>query len=140
MHGVVRSGEARVLFSNWRLVVKAIDVTRVKRTRDGSPVRVVCSDRISPEGNIIALVTQDDREIVLTYYANGRYWRDSDHPLDLVEEPETVEVERWINVYEDGNVIFFGTRQEADEWWLSGRIACVHIQRTVTKGDGLNAK
>lgn len=120
--------------------MKAIDVTRVKRTKGGSPVRVVCSDRISPEGNIIALVTQDEREIVLTYYANGRYWRDSDHPFDLVEEPETVEVERWINVYSDGSVIVFETRKEADEWGRIDRIACVHIQRTVTKGEGLDVK
>jgi hypothetical protein len=117
---------------------KAIDVTRVKRTRNGSPARVICSDKLSPEGSIVALVTQDEREAVLTYYANGKYWRGMDHPLDLVEEPETVEIDVWLNIYPACVVGVYPTKWKADHGTQPSRIACINIKRTVTKGEGLD--
>ena len=53
---------------------------------------------------------------------------------------KTVRVERYVNVFEDGAMISWPTREEADGCRLlddEPRFACIEIDREVTEGEGL---
>ena len=44
-------------------------------TRDGRPVRIICTDSDAEGGPIVAIVTKDDKKKdVLLYYDNGTYF------------------------------------------------------------------
>ena len=50
--------------------------------------------------------------------------------------PETVTLDGWCNVYRDKTGMLFRTKGAAD-WAGASRIACVHIHREITVGEGL---
>lgn len=50
---------------------------------------------------------------------------------------KTVRVERYVNVYEDGTMVSWATREEADGCVEEDRFACIEIDRIVTEGEGL---
>ena len=61
-----------------------------------------------------------------------------DYPAPMYEEPKTVEVDVWLNVYEKGLAgLIYLSRERADKYASSHRIACINIKRTVTEGEGL---
>lgn len=55
---------------------------------------------------------------------------------DLENIPETVTVDVWCNVYPDGSVFVHKDKHGAD-YAASDRIACIHIHREITVGEGL---
>ena len=59
------------------------------------------------------------------------------YPAPIYEEPKTVEIDMWGNIYPDGTIVFLNTKEEADSFKDPDRIACIHIKRTVTEGEGL---
>ena len=63
------------------------------------------------------------------------------HWKNLAPPPKkTVRVERYVNVFEDGAMISWPTREEADGCRLlddEPRFACIEIDREVTEGEGL---
>lgn len=75
-----------------------LDITKPVRTRDGRPVRVLCTDK---KGNfpIVALITDgNEKETVCTYNTEGHYYSSGGVcDADLVNVPERVE--RWLNIY-----------------------------------------
>lgn len=54
------------------------------------------------------------------------------------EEPKTVKVDCWLNIDEDGDIELWLQRVQADEWKNRNRIACIHIERDVKVGEGLD--
>ena len=81
----------------------------------------------------------EGEEIILTYFADGRYFEDETNENDLLEvRPK---VTGWINVYEKGRMHtervsnVHPTKEAADRGAARGRIACVQI--TLHEGDGL---
>lgn len=58
-------------------------------TRNGLPVRIVCTDRLATADRpILALVkTDDDNEIVTEYTEEGKYYRKEDSDFDLFFSP-----------------------------------------------------
>lgn len=60
---------------------------------------------------------------------------------DLIEpwrEPRKVKVDFWVNVYPNSRYGFsFSTKKEADQSTIGPRIACIHIEREITEGEGL---
>lgn len=65
------------------------------------------------------------------------------HSAPEPEEPKTVKVGFWLNVYDDGSTgDVADTRDEADEAEAElrycDRIACIHIERDVKVGEGLD--
>lgn len=87
---------------------KPFDPTKPVTTRDGRPVRIICTDRDSRDGSIVALIKIDREndpvhfEQCLSYYSDGKY---VDHesvkdPWDLVNVP-SVRFE-YQNVYKQG--------------------------------------
>ena len=58
--------------------------------------------------------------------------------LDLAPPPKkTVRVQRYVNVFEDGCMVSWPTREEADGFKGGPRFACIEIDREVTEGEGL---
>lgn len=55
----------------------------------------------------------------------------------ILEPPKRVKVERWVNVYPDGDINSYKSREEADEFELSNRFACKHVEFEVEEGEGL---
>ena len=70
-------------------------------TKSGDPARILCFDRISALYPIVALITRDDEERVLTFNEEGMYNGSgsiNEQEWDLVMAPE--EREGWIVIYE----------------------------------------
>ena len=83
-------------------------------TRDGRPVRIICTDWDAEDGQIVAIVTKDDKKSVLLYYENGTYFGlDSASVDDLFFAPTIVK--RWGIVYRKAERLF-DTREEAEKW------------------------
>lgn len=59
-------------------------------TRNGNPVRIICTDADS-ERCVIDLVHLEKEEVVFSHYANGSRWSDSDSNQDLFFAPEEEE-------------------------------------------------
>ena len=82
-------------------------------------------------------------------YSNRLAYRDDDealgvgfsYPAPIYEEPKTVEIDVWLNVYDWGvEDLVYLSREKADEHTDglgAQRIACSNIKRTVTEGEGL---
>lgn len=68
-------------------------------TRDGRPVRIICTDADTKCGPIVAVVTMvDQAKDVLIYYENGKYFSsDSVSSDDLFFAPE--KKVGWMNLY-----------------------------------------
>ena len=85
-------------------------------TRDGRPVRILCTDRKSYNEEIVGLVTNDNgMESVLTWIQQGKVFFNSDTPNDLFFAPKTHE--GWINVYRysDGGHAYAGAVYDSKE-------------------------
>ena len=87
-------------------------------TRDGKPVRIVCTDREELKGRIIdesrlSFVLQEKQ--CITYYADDTALRNTDSNLDLFFAPN--KNEGWVNIYKDFDSRILGKhiyRSEAD--------------------------
>lgn len=68
-------------------------------TRDGRPARVVCFDKISQEEglSLVALISNEDYEYMISLYKNGRVFRASEESADLFMAPTPVK--RWRVIY-----------------------------------------
>lgn len=75
-------------------------------TRDGKPVRIVCTDRKN-EYPILALVDSNSREDIECYTIDGKCYRDAEDNLDLFFNTKTCE--GWLNLYKNGNKVEIGT-------------------------------
>jgi len=115
-----------------------ISMDKKYKTRDGQEVRLLCVD--APGGfPVVGLLG----ETVSTWCADGSFFL-SEKPenLDLIETPETIEIDVWINVYINSLVgDAYLTKSDADDNASAGldRKACINIKRTVTVGEGLTA-
>ena len=67
-------------------------------TRDGCPVRILCTDKKSYNEQIVGLIMGDNgMEFISTWTQQGKSFFNSDTPNDLFFAPE--KHEGWINVY-----------------------------------------
>jgi hypothetical protein len=83
-------------------------ITYTHRTRDGKPARILCTDKVSKEYTVVALVL-GTTEIINSYTRNLRYFADgpeSDHDLFEGVEPEIdwsevkIDTPVWCRFYE----------------------------------------
>ena len=71
-------------------------------TRDGCPVRILCTDKKSYNEQIVGLIMGDNgMEFISTWTQQGKSFFNSDAPNDLFFAPETHE--GWINVYRNND-------------------------------------
>ena len=59
-------------------------------------------------------------------------------PNNLAPPPKKkIKVERWVNVYEDGVMVSWPTKEDADGCNQEARFALIQIDREVEEGEGL---
>ena len=100
-------------------------------TRDGRDVRIICKDRISGVGPIVALVKESGEENIVSYDINGKFHKHSDSELDIFFAPE--KHEGWTNVYEEGTNRYLdgcicSTEEEAKRIRGCGYITTIKIE------------
>lgn len=91
-----------------------------------------------------AFVNRDGDNYVVTFLSDDEEEWDvvvwNREPSCIENVPETRELDCWVNVYDDTKKTqcVFTSKDEADVFKCpSGRIACLHIQRTYEVGEGL---
>ena len=112
-----------------------IDINKKYQTRGGQKVRIYCTDG-GGDYPVHGATLSRGKWYAVQWTGNGN-GRCADDALDLIEVPETIEIDVWLNVFDDGLVTQWRSKEEADKQAFS-RIACIHLQRTVTKGEGLD--
>ena len=71
-------------------------------TKDGRPVRILCTDRISYSVEIVGLIMNNNgMESIFTWTQQGKEYVNGDTSNDLFFAPETHE--GWINVYRNSD-------------------------------------
>ena len=89
-------------------------------TREGKPVRIICTDAKSEKYQVVALVTKKGgQEILATFDTSGKYRSGYNSHLDLFFAPE--KHEGWVNVYKSESNRSLGagiwqTEEEAKKW------------------------
>lgn len=109
-----------------------IDLTKKVQTKNGLPVRILCTDR---KGSfpVCGLVSDIYGEELYGWQADGsrRGWGGG--PYDLINIPEKHEA--WVNIYADLKGPFHPNRGLADTGASVGRLACVRVEWV--DGEGL---
>ena len=114
------------------------DPTKSVTTRDGRPARIICSDSRGTKPLVALLTDLNGCEHVKFLCIDGTYYGlGIELPWDLVNTPERIEREYWVNVYADYISYLYGTKAEADKNALLGRIACVPVKISCVAGEGL---
>ena len=102
-------------------------------TRDGRPVRIICTDRKGATP-IIALVNDGlSEELGHAFYSDGKIFSDEDNELDLFFAPE--KHEGWVNIIRDmvhnevycGNMIY-ASKEEAERIANNATLATAKIE------------
>lgn len=88
-------------------------------TRNGSKVRIICTDK-NGDCPIVALIERSDgvAEETVTYKENGKFFGDSSYKCDLFFAPE--KHEGWVNLYRGASYAtnagcVFNSEEEAKE-------------------------
>lgn len=119
------------------------DPTKPVQTRDGRKARIICSNAKQGRYPIVALVeNRDMAEEIGSFTTDGKEWDfESKGKRDLINVPERIEREYWVNVYEDRQGIgFWDSKQLADDYAGDNRLACVKMKISCNVGEGLEAQ
>lgn len=101
-------------------------------TRDGCPVRILCTDRKSYNVEIVGLIMSDNgMEYIFTWTQQGKQYINMDTPNDLFFAPE--KHEGWVNIYKVGKNkkcgFIYETEEAAkDQFESNEHIATVKIE------------
>ena len=103
-------------------------------TRNGSKVRIICTDK-KGDCPIVALITTLDgvAEETVTYKENGKFFGDASYKYDLFFAPG--KHEGWINVYKGGDrdyftlgAMIYDRKEDAEECRVEDCVATVKIE------------
>ena len=89
-------------------------------TREGKPVRIICTDVKGISYSVLALVDKGDYEVPTLYTKKGEYnLETTEYSYDLFFAPE--KHEGWANVYKSGfgwslGTSIWQTKEEAKKW------------------------
>jgi hypothetical protein len=115
-----------------------IDITKKYTTRDGRAV-VLLSDK-GPEGHpIVGYISGDS--FVREWTEQGGCRDIKECLIDLLEAPEQIELDIWLNIYPDAaaglDAFTYADKGYADRCADRSRLACINIKRKVKVGEGL---
>ena len=97
--------------------------SRKVMTRDGRPVRIICTDMKSYNEKIVGLIMSDTGiESIFTWTQQGKQYLNMDAPNDLFFAPE--KHEGWINIY----------RSEYDDYY-KGKIIYSSKEDAIKRGE-----
>jgi hypothetical protein len=116
------------------------DLTKPVQTRDGRPVRILCTDAPGPFP-VVGLINGEDLTGFRWTPSGRSNYGPHESPEDLANVPERFSFTRWVNVYQgfigDG---VYETRRQADTYGTDGRTACIEVTISGQVGDGLEGK
>ena len=75
-------------------------------TREGRSARIICTDKVSKNYTVLALVMTGDNETAFSYTRNGEFYENHISGLDLFFAPK--KHEGWINLFKDTHGIIYG--------------------------------
>lgn len=103
----------------------SVDLTKPVQTRDGRPVRILCTDKKGSDYPIIALVENSPgREVTASFTMGGKLNMNDLGPShnDLVNVPAKVVSAKWLNVYPghfgSGHTTLQAAKREASSGYL----------------------
>jgi len=110
-----------------------IKVGKTYRDRGGRKVRIVATGLANTRYSVVGISSgETGEETPLTYTEDGIFYRpDVKHPYDIISEwREPVKVSGWVNVCNLCNMrrTIFPTREEANQYATTDRIACVYVE------------
>ena len=115
----------------------SIDFTKPLQTRDGKKVRLLCTDAREPYP--VVVLYEDTKDVGLRT-SDGKCLVGISCAADLMNVPEQVTVDGWVNVYRNKlGFIYFGhvdsdKRDAVFTHDFIHPIATIHIKRTVPVG------
>jgi hypothetical protein len=83
------------------------------KTRDGSAVRILCTDSGLPGRPVVALIRADGQLYLRTHPEDGTYLPGRPNKFDLI--PDVQPHYRWINVYRAGAELLPGRLCESED-------------------------
>lgn len=92
----------------------SIDFTRPVTTRDGRPVRILCTDAAKTDYPVVGLITyRNGSEGICQWLPDGKAYQTlRETPSDLINPP----VKRYINLFKnDAGKMYYPTREEAEK-------------------------
>jgi hypothetical protein len=109
-----------------------IEAGKYYRTRGGTKAYVAGKSPFpkTPETNMFLgwEETQYDTVIVNSWTPNGRISNILAHRFDLISEwRDPISLERWANVYSDGVIYCYPSKEQADKCAAENRIACIKL-------------
>jgi hypothetical protein len=120
----------------------AVDWSKPLQTRDGRKARLLgvikCDNSEASGTHVVASMLDDSAESVDIVFTNGRSYspaKDSDD--DIINAPERIKREVWLNVYQHSEYYGYDSKDEADDCAMQTRVACVRVQIDCEKGEGL---
>lgn len=109
-------------------------------TRNGLPVRIICTDRKHKRPIIALIKEKDGTENIYTYNKQGGFWMNNEcSDLDLMFAP--IKKEGWVNVYRHQDleypscVCIYPTYEEAVS---HGKIQEGYVTTTKIEWEGIN--
>lgn len=123
-----------------------LDLTKPIQISDGRPARIICTDMARDDHErpvLVVLVRGNGHETAMLFTHDGEHFAGLGWPRMKAKTLVNVLVKhtRWVNMYRRtltdacAEVALHLTKEEADKYSGSSRIACVEI--TFTEGDGL---
>lgn len=112
--------------------MKPLDITKPLQTRLGQKAELVY-DGLTGDWPLAVVVHTNYGIEVRSYTRNGVHYQDEDSPANLMNVPEKRTI--WLNINENWPTIEYSSRELADHYARSDRLACVEV--TYTEGEGL---
>ena len=119
-----------------------IDIKKIYTTRSGLPVRIYAVDAMGNSPIHGAVQEEGKAWDVLSWMSSGAYAAGDPNQFDLIEVKPKRMLDVWINIYSEGPGRFATSKEEADHcaavsYPHGHRLACLHIVREFTEGEGL---
>ena len=118
-----------------------IDWTKPIQTADGLNARHISNKMRGPYRHLVVVSDTEYNDKACLCKNDGS--TPSCSVSKIVNVPERIQAEQWINVYSANSRIYlnyFWAREEADKWAEPGRVSCFHLNIDVPMGHGLEGK
>lgn len=113
--------------------MKPLDLTKPLQTRLGEKAELVYNGLSGLSPLAVVVHRGDGRRDIRTYRLDGVRYGDENSPDNLRNVPQRGEC--WVNIYPIGVPATHHTKEQADEYARSDRIACVRVE--YEEGEGL---
>ena len=112
-----------------------ISMDKQYKTRGDLPVRILSIDLRNSSLPVVGAVFKHDSEELVQFTSCGVSSAGSH--FDLIEVKPRIKQGAWVNVYSKETFAAYSTKEEADKYAGSKRIACVKVEIDCEHGEGI---